>query len=70
MRGVEKQEHAAIAHMLKRKQSAAYVSARRANIPVTVVRGDTIYRVTRESSEAIGTIEPKVKVSQRIIALK
>ncbi|MBR2168272.1 MAG: hypothetical protein IJ920_08205 [Paludibacteraceae bacterium] len=70
MRGVEKQEHAAIAHMLKRKQSAAYVLARRANIPVTVVRGDTIYRVTRESSEAIGTIEPKVKVSQRIIALK
>ena len=56
--------------MLKRKQSAAYVLARRANIPVTVVRGDTIYRVTRESSEAIGTIEPKVKVSQRIIALK
>ena len=70
MSEVERQEHAAIAHMLKAKQYAAYVSARRANIPVTVVRGDTIYRVTREGSEAIGTIEPKVKISQRVIALK
>lgn len=70
MSGVEKQEHIAIANMLKPKQSAAYVSARKANIPVTVLRGNTIYRVTREGSEAIGAVKPKVKISQRVIVLK
>lgn len=66
----ERQEQAAIERMLRQKQSSAYVAARRANIPVTVVRGDTIYRVTKEGSEAIGNVEPKVRPTQRTIVLK
>ena len=67
---VEKQEHAAIERMLRQKQSSAYVAARKANIPVTVVRGETIYRVTKEGSEAIGSVEPKVRLTQKTIVLK
>ena len=67
---VERQEHAAIERMLRQKQSSAYVAARKANIPVTVVRGETIYRVTKEGSEAIGSVEPKVRLTQKTIVLK
>ena len=66
----ERQEHAAIERMSRQKQSSAYVTARKANIPVTVVRGDTIYRVTKEGREAIGRVEPKVRLTQRTIVLK
>ena len=70
MSRTEKQEYKAIERMSSAKQSAAYRSARRANIPVTVVRGDTIYRVTNEETVAIGTIAPSVKVTQQVISFK
>ena len=52
------------------KLSSGYLSARRANIPVTVVRGETIYRVTKEGKTAIGSVAPKVKVNLRTVVLK
>ena len=70
MRNVERQENAAIGRLNGSSQSAAYRSARRANIPVTVLRKDTIYRVTNESSVVIGKVEPTVKVVQRVVTLK
>lgn len=70
MSRIEKQENAAIERMTSAKQSAAYRAARRANIPVTVLRGDTIYRVTNEETVAVGTVVPPVKVTQRVISLK
>ena len=66
----ERQEHKAIEQMVNGKPSAAYASARRKNIPVTVLRGNTIYRVTREETVAIGKVSPAVKVTQRVITLK
>lgn len=70
MSRVERLENAELKRLTGQKQSAAYRSARRANIPVTVLRGDTIYRVTNEGSVAIGTVEPKVKVTQRVITIE
>lgn len=70
MSRVEKQENAVLEQLTGQKQSAAYRSARRANIPVTVLRGETIYRVTNEGSVAIGKVEPKVKVTKRVITME
>ena len=50
MNRVEINEEKAIAKMTNGRQSAAYRAARRANIPVTVLRAETIYRVTNEGS--------------------
>ena len=69
MSRTEQQENAAIARLTNGRQSAAYRSARRANIPVTVVRGDIIYRVTNEGSVAIGKVPPKVKVIEKTVVL-
>ncbi len=66
----EKKEHAAIEKMVNRKSSTAYLSARRAKVPVTIVRGDTIYRVKDGENIAIGTVSPKVKVTQKVVVLK
>jgi len=70
MSSVERQENAELKRLAGQKQSAAYRSARRANIPVTVLRGETIYRVTNEGCVAIGKVEPKVKVTQRVITME
>ena len=70
MSRVERQENAVIERLTGQKQSAAYRSARRANIPVTVLRGETIYRVTNEGSVAIGNVEPKVRITQQVFSLK
>lgn len=66
---VERQENKMIEKMVG-KPSSGYLSARRANIPVTVVRGETIYRVTKEGKTAIGSVAPKVKVNLRTVVLK
>ena len=66
----EKKEHAAIEKMVNRKSSKAYLSARRANIPVTIVRGDTIYRETRGESVIVGKVPPMVKVTRKVVVLK
>jgi hypothetical protein len=70
MTKTEKQEHKAILRLVEQKSSAAYRSARKANIPVTVQRGDTIYCVTNEGSVAIGKVPPMVKVPQLVVKLK
>lgn len=70
MSRVERLENAELKRLTGQKQSAAYRSARRANIPVTVLRGDTIYRVTNEGSVAIGKVEPKVRITQQVFSLK
>lgn len=70
MSRVERQENAVLERLTGQKQSAAYRSARRANVPVTVLRGETIYRVTNEGSVAIGKVEPKVRITQRVFSLK
>ena len=70
MSTTEKREHKAIDQMAKRKQSRAYLSARQANIPVTVVRRNVIYRVKDGECIAIGTVSPKVKVAQKVVLLK
>ena len=49
--------------------SGEYRSARRANIPVTVVRRNTIYRVTNEECVPIGKVEAAVKVTQKVYKL-
>ena len=66
----EKKEHAAIEKMVNRKSSKAYLSARRANIPVTIVRGDTIWRETRGESVIVGKVPPMVKVTRKVVVLK
>lgn len=70
MSRVERQESAVLERLTGQKQSAAYRSARRANIPVTVLRGETIYRVTNEGSVAIGKVAPKVRITQQVFSLK
>lgn len=70
MSRIERQENAELERLTEQKQSAAYRSARRANIPVTVLRGETIYRVTNEGSVAIGKVEPKVRITQQVFSLK
>jgi len=70
MSRLEKQENEVLERLTGQKQSAAYRSARRANIPVTVLRGETIYRVTKEGSVAIGKVEPKVKISHQVFSLR
>lgn len=70
MSTAERKEHKAIDQMAKRKQSTAYRTARQANIPVTVVRRDVIYCVKDGESIAIGTVAPKVKVTQKVVLLK
>lgn len=66
----EKKEHAAIEKMVNRKSSKAYLSARRANVPVTIVRGDTICRETRGESVIVGKVPPMVKVTRKVVVLK
>lgn len=66
----EKKEHAAIEKMVNRKFSTAYLSARRAKVPVTIVRGDTIYRETRGESVVVGKVPPMVKVTRKVVVLK
>ena len=56
--------------MTKRVSSTAYLSARRANIPVTFAREGVIYRVKDRECVAIGTVSPKVKVAQKVVLLK
>ena len=56
--------------MTKRVSSTAYLSARRANIPVIVARGGVIYRVTNGERVAIGEVSPAVKVTQKVVLLK
>ena len=70
MSRIERQVNAELERLTGQKQSAAYRSARRANIPVTVLRGETIYRVTNEGSVAIGKVEPKVRITQQVFSLK
>ena len=70
MSEIEKKENKAIERMVGQKSSAAYRSARRAKIPVTVLRGEVIYRVTSEGSFAIGKVDPKVTVRQKVVTLK
>ena len=70
MSTAERKEHKAIDQMAKRKQSTAYRTTRRANVPVTVVRRDVIYCVKDGESIAIGTVSPKVKVTQKVVLLK
>ena len=70
MSTAERKEHQAIEQMTKRVSSTAYLSARRANIPVTFARGGVIYRVTNGERVAIGTVSPKVKVAQKVVLLK
>ena len=70
MSRVELQERKAIEQMANGRPSAAYAYARRKNIPVTVVRGDTIYRVTKEETVVVGKVAPAVKVAQRVVNLK
>lgn len=56
--------------MTKRVSSTAYLSARRAKIPVTFARGGVIYRVTNGERVAIGEVSPAVKVTQKVVLLK
>lgn len=66
----EKQEHVAIEQMSRRKSSTAYLSAKRAKVPVTVVRGDTIYQEVEGNSIVIGKVSPSVKLTQKVVVLK
>ena len=70
MSTAERKEHQAIEQMTKRVSSTAYLSARRANIPVTFARGGVIYRVTNGESVVIGEVSPAVKVTQKVVLLK
>lgn len=70
MSTAERKEHKAIEQMTKRVSSTAYLSARRANIPVTIARGGVIYRVTNGERVAIGKVSPAVKVTQKVVLLK
>ena len=70
MSTAERKEHQAIEQMTKRVSSTAYLSARRAKIPVTFARGGVIYRVKDGECVAIGTVSPKVKVAQKVVLLK
>ena len=70
MSTAERKEHQAIEQMTKRVSSTAYLSARRANIPVTFARGGVIYRVTNGERVAIGEVSPAVKVTQKVVLLK
>ena len=70
MSRLEINEEKAIAKITNGRQSAAYRTARRHNIPVTVARGEIIYLVTNEGSKAIGRIAPKVKIKERVVKLE
>ncbi len=69
MSKAEKLENEAIERLTKGGPSGEYRSARRANIPVTVVRRNTIYRVTNEECVPIGKVEAAVKVTQKVYKL-
>lgn len=70
MSRTESQERNAVYALTNAKHSAAYRAARRANIPVTIVEGTIIYRVSRDGKEKVGVVAAPIKIDQQVYDLK